>query len=299
MAEEIKNNINLKVIKSRYIMKEVLLFLPKRPKLKMIIHNKELQNLLLVDINDYKKASGKYRIIKKNGEGEEYIIDSTELKSNYYKKRIFSGNYKNGKRDGKGKEYYDNGELKFEGEYLNGERNGKGTEYYNMEEIIFNKRKFKFNYIYFNKILKFEGEYLNGKRNGNGKEYNCEGELEFEGKYLNGKRWNGKGYNKNRNESFELQNGKGNNKEYDFNTKLLFEGDFLNGEWNGNVKEYFIFKNKFQLYFEGEYLNGKRWKGNGYNKNNQMIFKIQNGKGYIREYNFNDAIIFEGKYLNG
>ena len=82
----------------------------------MILWNKELQKVFLVDIENYKKISGKYKIGKKNGKGSEFIL--------YTNKLIFEGEYLNGKRNGKGKEYYSNGELEFEGEYLNGKRNG-------------------------------------------------------------------------------------------------------------------------------------------------------------------------------
>ena len=30
-----------------------------------------------------------------------------------------------------------------------------------------------------------------------------------------------------------------------------------------------------------------------------MEFEIKDGKGYIKEYNNNDILIFEGEYLNG
>ena len=64
----------------------------------MIFYNKELQNILFVDIEDYKKISGKYKIIDKNGKGREYILNSDII--------IFEGEYLDGKRNGKGKEYY-------------------------------------------------------------------------------------------------------------------------------------------------------------------------------------------------
>ena len=66
----------------------------------------------------------------------------------------------------------------------------------------------------------FEGEYLNGKRNGKGKEYYDYGKLKFEGEYLNGKRWNGKGYNKNGEIKFVINDGKGYIKEYDSDGEL-------------------------------------------------------------------------------
>ena len=119
MVKEIKSNINS--IKSPYILKKVFSFIDEKRKLNMIIYNKELQKKLGIDIEEYKKKSGKYKIGEKNGKGKEYILNTDKL--------IFEGEYLNGKRNGKGKEYNRFGELIFEGEYLNGERNGKGKEY--------------------------------------------------------------------------------------------------------------------------------------------------------------------------
>ena len=165
MAEFKKDHIkSIKDIKSSYIIKEVFSFIDEKLMLNMIIYNKHLQNKFEVDIEDYKKISGKYKIGEKNGIGKEYKLNTNIL--------IFEGKYENGKRNGEGKEFYENGELKFEGEYENGERNGEGKEFYKNGE------------------LKFEGEYLNGERNGEGKEFNENGELQFEGEYFNGKKPN-------------------------------------------------------------------------------------------------------------
>ena len=90
------------------------------------------------------------------------------------------------------------------------------------------------------------------------------------------------------------RNGKG--KEYDkLNDKLIFEGEYLNGKRNGKGKEY----NNDLLIFEGEYLKGERWNGKGFNINNEKEFEIKNGKGYIKEYDYNCILEFEGEYLNG
>ena len=144
-SQNIKYKINLKDIKSYFILTNILSFLSEKQRLNLIIHNKELQRKVSNDINDYKKISGRYKIGGKNGKVREYMIKTNILK--------FEGEYLNGKRNGKGKEYYYNGILKFEGEYLNGKRNGKGKDYN------------------FDGKLEFEGQYLNGKRNGKGKEY--------------------------------------------------------------------------------------------------------------------------------
>ena len=182
--EDNKSNINLRDIKSSYNIKRIFSFLYEKQKLKMIVYSKELQKMFSIGIEDYKKISGKYKIIGKNGKVKEFIINTDKL--------IFEGEYLDGKRNRKGKEY-DNGKIIFEGEYLNGQKYGKGKEYY------------------YNGELKFYGNYLNGKKwNGKGynkngnidyiikegkghiKEYNIKDKIKFDGEYLNGER-NGKG----------------------------------------------------------------------------------------------------------
>jgi len=163
--EDIKYKINMKDITSSFIKRNIFSFLSSKQKLKIIMYNKKYQKMILVDKEDYKKISNKYKIDGKNGKGKEYIINTNIL--------IFEGEYINGKKSGKGKEYNDFGHLKFEGEYLNGKKSGKGKEYDYGE-------------------LMFEGEYLNGKRSGKGKEYFYNGMIYFEGEYLNGER-SGKG----------------------------------------------------------------------------------------------------------
>ena len=160
-------------------------------------------------------------------------------------------------------------------------------------------------YSIYNDKLIFEGEYKNGKRY-KGKEYDIYNDkLIFEGEYLNGKRWNGSG----------IKDGKGYVKEYNKDNILIYEGQIENGEKNGKGKEYY---DKNILKFEGEYLNGKRWNGNGYDIQNNIIYQIKNGKGYAKEYYYNDFILlenienlsdeinningklkFEGEYFNG
>ena len=105
-----KINFNIFNISDELLFKDgIFSFLNEKQKLNMIIDNKKLQKLLRVDIEDYKRISGKCKIGKKNGKGAEYILNRKNLK--------FEGEYLNGKRNGKGKEYYDNGKLKFEGEF--------------------------------------------------------------------------------------------------------------------------------------------------------------------------------------
>ena len=65
--KDIKSKINLKDIKSTYIIKTIFSFLHKKQKLKIIVYNKELQKNLLICFEDYKKISRIYKIGEKNG----------------------------------------------------------------------------------------------------------------------------------------------------------------------------------------------------------------------------------------
>ena len=107
-----------------------------------------------------------------------------------------------------------------------------------------------------------------------GKEYNCD-KLVFEGIYSNGKK-----------------SGKG--KENDYDKQLKFEGEYL---YNYKIKgkEYI----NGRLEYEGEYLYNKKWTGKGYDENGNIIYKLDNGKGTIKEYNNLNILIYEGEYLNG
>ena len=84
-----------------------------------------------------------------------------------------------------------------------------------------------------------------------GKEYYSNGKIEYEGEYFFDNKYDEKGYDKNGNAIYELNNGNGNAKEYHHNDKLEFEGEYLNGK-RSQGKEYDYNDN---LTFEGEYLN--------------------------------------------
>ena len=208
--KKMKSKINISNIKSSYILMEIFSYINKKRIYNIIIYNKTLQNRILIDIEDYKKISGKYKIGKKNGHGKEYKLDNTNLlifegqylngkrngKGKEYDDNygyiLYEGEYLKGKRSGKGKEFNENGKLVYEGEYLNGERNGKGIEYSDHKDYGNrpNRSKKEEENLYLYGVDKtFEGEYKDGKRNGKGKEYNdCFGLVFFEGEYLNGER---------------------------------------------------------------------------------------------------------------
>ena len=123
--------------------------------------------------------------------------------------------------------------------------------------------------------------------------------MEFEGKILSLYRYmedSGISYYLNNNNYNVLKNGKGFIKEYYYDNKLKYEGEYLNGIKNGKGKEFNI---SGKLIFQGQYLNGKKWNGEGYDLNNEVVYIIKNGKGNIKEYYSNGKLKFEGEYLYG
>ncbi len=162
----------LRKIKSLFILKKIYNNVDYKRKLNLIAYNKRIQQKLGLNLIDFRRFSGRYKV-EEDGKTKEYNI--------YNNKLLFEGQYLNAKRNGKGKKYNEEGKLIFEGEYLNGKRwTGKVNEY---DEDT-------------GKLI-LEYEYLNGKINGEAKEYDkhkCN--LLFSGKYLNGKR-NGKELNIN------------------------------------------------------------------------------------------------------
>ena len=222
-------------VNSSYILQYIFSFLEETKKLYIIINNKAIQNRIEVDLDYYKKISGKYKEVGENGIGKVYRLDDNKL--------IFEGECKNGKKNGKGKEFYELGYVKFEGEYINGEKiKGKG---YNTSGKV---------------IMEID--------NGKGKEYYNNGQIIFEGEYLDDKRWNGKikEYKKyefiawtcgcgrrDYKKIIKEENIKKKLKEY--KNLLKYEGEYLNEKRNGKGKEYDIRGN---IIFEGEYLNDKR-----------------------------------------
>ena len=272
--------------------------------------NGKILNAKIYDKNDNKE----YEI--KNGKGYIKEYDYGELQ--------FEGEYLNGERNGKGKEYANN-RLIYEGEYLNGERNGKGKEY----DEDYHRLKFEGEFLKgkrWNGIgyghsddyelvdgkgfvkesfswgrLKFEGEFLNGERNGKGKEIHPHlfGIEWFENEYLNGEK-NGKGKHYNNGHIVfdgEYLNGKkhGKGTQYHlFGYDLEFEGEFFQGN-KKKGKEYI----KGILVFEGLYLLDKKWEGKGYDKDGNVIYELKNGNGFIKEFDYELNLQYEGEYKDG
>ena len=85
----------------------------------------------------------------------------------------------------------------------------------------------------------------------------------------------------------------GYRKEYLLETKeLVFEGEYLNGKRNGKGIEYYS-----DIIIEGKYLNGKIIAKKVYDKDNNMLMRIEeNGEG--EEYYKNGNTLFKGEYLN-
>ena len=270
----------LKNIKSSFFIQKLLSHLIDVNKLQLIKYSKLIQEMVKINLIDYKLFTGKKITYESKNKGKEYTLKGILL---------YEGEYLNGRRNGKGKEYDKIQKLIFEGEYLNGKKNGKGIEYH------------------LNNKIKFEGEYLNGERNGKGKEYDVNSNLIFEGEYLNGKRWTGIGYYYNQfSHTYKLEKGTGFQQEYEFSDQFLvkgqflkFEGEYLNGEKHGKGKEYY---SDGKLKFEGFYKYGKKWDGKTYEQytfvNNNQVYDLIDGKGHFKESIFADHN-FEGEFLNG
>ena len=108
-------------IKSSFILKTIFANLDNKIKFNIVVHNKQLQRKLNLNLTDFRIVIGRY-IEKKNYEIIEY--------NSYNNQIIFEGEYSNGKRNGKRKEYNEEGDIIFEGEYLNGKKwEGISREY--------------------------------------------------------------------------------------------------------------------------------------------------------------------------
>ena len=257
---------------------------------------------------------GEYLNGRRNGKGEE---------SNG--KIIYKGEYLNGRKNGKGKEYTfrkyldnsswedifnENNYLKidsdsyrddsieidyFENIYLNScENESNSLEGYSFKADYFEKEKdiktYEFPNRYFRKKKKsikkrkiklkliFDGEYLNGERL-KGREletrYDNDDKLIFEGEYIDG-----------------ILHGK----EYNTYGKLIFEGEYFKGKNNEKKGKAYNFG---KLEFDGVYINDNKWNGKGYDKNNNIIYELKDGNGYVKIYSQLGQLIYEGNYLNG
>ena len=85
-----------------------------------------------------------------------------------------------------------------------------------------------------------------------GKEY-INNRLEFEGEYLFNNKFNGKGFDENKNVIYELKNGTGKIKKYGDNGDIIYEEEYVNGKRITNGKNnYFkcILKSKLNEYYE-------------------------------------------------
>ena len=85
-----KKNNNLKLVRSRYILKKIFSFLDEKKKLIVIKYNKLYIKTFGITIEQYKKLSGGIKIDGINGYGKEYELETLNL--------IFKGFYLNEKK---------------------------------------------------------------------------------------------------------------------------------------------------------------------------------------------------------
>ena len=66
----------LKYIKSNYIIQNIFSLLSQKRKLKLVKYNKNLKNILDINLIDYKHLSGKYIQYEENGKRKVYKYDN-------------------------------------------------------------------------------------------------------------------------------------------------------------------------------------------------------------------------------
>ena len=99
-------------IKSFYFFPLLFSYVDESQKLKIIIHNKNLQNKIDISLINYKIFSGKYIIFDENNKNKKKIYNSLS------NQLILAVEYSNDKV----REYDTFGTLIFEGEHLNGKK---------------------------------------------------------------------------------------------------------------------------------------------------------------------------------
>ena len=228
----------LKNVRSKYILKIILSYVKEEKKLKIIKYNKNLQNIMDINLINYKFLSNRYIIYETSKRGKEYNGNDDTL--------LYEGEFLNGERHEKGKEYIEHyisncfyGVDQNNMKIFNDLHNRKYYEK-NSKKIYKDKSKQKNGMVEERDALgnlKFKGNYLNGEKHGEGEEFDKNGKILFEGEYLKGKRWKGRG------------------KEFCYDGTLKYEGEYLDGKrWNGKGKEFY--HSNF-LKYEGEYLEEK------------------------------------------
>ena len=81
IEENNDNSLKSKIsIKSQYILKKILLNLEEKKKLLLIKYNKYYHKIMKINMENYKKVSGKIKIGGINGYGKEYELKELNLK---------------------------------------------------------------------------------------------------------------------------------------------------------------------------------------------------------------------------
>ena len=60
-----------------------------------------------------------------------------------------------------------------------------------------------------------------------------------------------------------------------------------------------ILSGEYGIIFGGEYLNGKNWNGKLYDIDGNLFYELKEGKGLMRICNGDNALNYEGEFLNG
>ena len=100
-------------VKSSFVVRKIFMNIDIKRKIYSIIYNKKLQEKLNINLIDYRRLSGKYKI-------EEN--DKVKIYNSGNNKLIYEGHYLNGKKNGFGREYNEKGRLIYEGYFYDGKK---------------------------------------------------------------------------------------------------------------------------------------------------------------------------------
>ena len=51
--------------------------------------------------------------------------------------------------------------------------------------------------------------------------------------------------------------------------------------------------------FEGILLFDRKWEGKGYDHKGNIIYELKNGNGTVKEYDYDEKLMYKGEYKNG
>ena len=264
-CERILGNTNKPKIGQNEGKKNVVMYLGIRSG-KVGWYEEKWEGLVSKDKKDFGKYEGEIKFGLPNGEG---LFTTTDGKK-------YIGEWKDGRPNGKGTETFPDG-RKYVGEWKDDKKNGQGTETYPNGE-------------------RYVGEFKNGYRNGQGTYIWTNGD-KYEGEYKDGKP-HGQGISTLHNGN-KYVGGYKYGKEHGQGTYTRSDGRKYVGEWKDGKKHG---QGKLILpdgkKYVGKWKDGRPWDGIGYKNNEEIEFRVVDGKrsvgNKVREKNEQKTINYSG-----